>query len=356
LGDNQQRAPGLAAALTSALFCDFRPRENRLAVFVAYSDESGVGDPGGEFLVAGYVAREDEWPWISSAWQERVLDGPPPIPYLHVNEIRGQEWRAQHHISVNDAEERISEAVLVMRSSGAVYAIASVTKRSDLTEIFSHDDFKRSKKKTVIGLDQPDYLCFIGYAAFVLGQIYKKHPEAEKVTFVVSRKKGITERINQFHEGMKQYLDPKLIPLVGELIPDSMELQLPLQAADLLCWHIQKYYAETVDTVDRARFDRLTHGTIGHGDIWKRKDLEDLAQRLRARIAGDSTPPTLSSHKTMPPGQTPEQKETDAINPRSLFEKPLLPLINADERGFSEEISLFSISVHPRLSAANLVF
>jgi hypothetical protein len=37
-----------------------------------------------------------------------------------------------------------------------------------------------------------------------------------------------------------------------------------------------------------------------------------------------------------------------------FVEKPLLPLINADERGFSE-ISLFSISVHPRLSAANLV-
>jgi hypothetical protein len=214
----ENAAPGLAAALVRALFCGQSPGENRMAVFVAYSDESGVGDPSGEFLVGGYVAREDEWPWIARAWQERVLDGPPKIPYLHMREIRDPEWRQQRRISVNDAEERVSEAVRVMRGSGSVYAITSTMKRSDLTEIFSHDDFKRSKKKTVIGLDEPDYLCFIGYAAFVLGQIYKKHPEVEKVNFVVSRKKGITERINQFHEGMRQYLDPKLVLSCGSTL------------------------------------------------------------------------------------------------------------------------------------------
>ena len=141
-----------------------------MSVFVAYSDESGVGDPSGEFLVAGYIAPENDWQWIAGAWQERVLDGPPRIPYLHMREIRNPDWRTQNRISANDAEERVDEAVRVMRSSGSVYALASVMKRSDLLDIFSHADFKRSKKKTVIGLDEPDYLCFIGYAAFVLGQ------------------------------------------------------------------------------------------------------------------------------------------------------------------------------------------
>jgi hypothetical protein len=29
---------------------------------------------------------------FAPAWQERVLDGRPQIPYLHVTEIRRREW------------------------------------------------------------------------------------------------------------------------------------------------------------------------------------------------------------------------------------------------------------------------
>jgi hypothetical protein len=278
----------MAAALTRSLFCGLRPKEKRLAVFVAYSDESGVADPGGDFLVAGYVAHEDEWPWVASSWQQRVLDGPPRIPYLHMTDIRREAWRNQHGISFNDAEERVNEAVRVMRSTGSLYAISSVMRHSDLIDIFSHDDFKRSKRKTARGLDEPDYLCFLGYAAFVLGKIYQKHPEVEKINFIVSRKKGITEHLNEFHEGMKAHLDSKLAPLVGDLIPASMEFQLPLQSADLLCWHLQKYLARTMDAVDRRRLDRLLYETSGYPDFQERSELEALAKRLRARMANDS--------------------------------------------------------------------
>jgi hypothetical protein len=54
-----------------------------VAVYVAFSDEASVRNTEGEFFVAGYVASELEWPWVARAWQERVLDGPPRIPYLH---------------------------------------------------------------------------------------------------------------------------------------------------------------------------------------------------------------------------------------------------------------------------------
>jgi hypothetical protein len=47
-----------------------------MPVYTAYSDESGVADPTGEFLVCGYLGTEPAWDYVRRAWQERVLDGP----------------------------------------------------------------------------------------------------------------------------------------------------------------------------------------------------------------------------------------------------------------------------------------
>jgi Protein of unknown function (DUF3800) len=254
-----------------------------VAVFVAYSDESGVADPAGEFLVSGYVANELEWPWIASAWQDRVLNGSPQLPYLHMREIRNEEWRNQHGISFNESENRISEAVRVLYSMGAMSAIASVIKREDLREVI-HSKFKR-KKNIPVGLDEPDYFCFLAYASFMLAEVYKRHPHAKKVNFIVSKKNKVTEHYQGFVETMKRYFgerQPELSALVGDLIPASMENVLPLQAADVLCWHLQRYYADK-GYRDRTMENRgwyLLKERDGHLHTWERSELEGVARGL----------------------------------------------------------------------------
>src|SRR5258708_18243590 len=89
---SQCNMPEMAAALTRALFAGLKYGRDRVAVFLANSDESGTGDPRGEFLVAGYVAAEDYWGSFAERWQKRVLDGPPVLPYLHMHEIRPEAW------------------------------------------------------------------------------------------------------------------------------------------------------------------------------------------------------------------------------------------------------------------------
>jgi hypothetical protein len=59
-----------------------------MAVYVAYSDESDVGDTNGSFIMGGFLASEQDWIELSELWQNRVLNGPPKIPYLHMKEIR----------------------------------------------------------------------------------------------------------------------------------------------------------------------------------------------------------------------------------------------------------------------------
>ena len=257
---------------------------NQVATFLAYSDESAVGHVDGEFFFGGYVAREDEWPWMTRAWQERVLDGPPPIPFLHMREIRDPRWRSEQDISFNDAEERISEATRIMDSFGNIAGIISTVRKSDMRDVFASR--YRKHKNIPVGINEPDYPCFLAYAAFMIGQVYRKWPEVHKVNFIIDQKKTISHHIATFKDELTEYLEPEFRYLVGQVIPGTKEQFLPLQAADVLLWHVQRYYAAgqcqpRMDASDAMRLARLIQngtldGTVHH---WGRSELELMADK-----------------------------------------------------------------------------
>jgi hypothetical protein len=198
-----------------------------------------------------------------------------------MREIRDEEWRDKHGISFNDSENRISEAVRVLYSMGAMSAVGSVIKREDLQEVI-HSKFKR-KKNIPIGLDEPDYFCFLGYATCMLAEVHKRHPDVQKVNFIVSKKNTVTEHYRDFVETIKQYFDqrqPELSALVGDLIPASMENVLPLQAAEVLCWHLQRYYAKNLDRTIENRAWYLLKERDGYLHTWERSEIEGVARGL----------------------------------------------------------------------------
>ena len=250
-----------------------------MAVFVSYSDESETGNRS-DFLVSGYVAAETLWEFVAKAWQERVLDGKPPIPYLHMNEIRDDEWRATKGkgISRPEAENRIDEAVTILSATGVLYIASSVIKRSDL-ESAIHSRFTR-KKDITEALAHPDYFCFHAYCNWVLGIVRHRVPEVEKVNFVLSNKKKITHHlVIDFQDEIRNLVEPELRGLMGSIIPGDMELYLPLQAADVICWYQQRDRALKLDGVDKRHFAKL-RTTWGHTHNWELAKLEGIAARL----------------------------------------------------------------------------
>ena len=60
-----------------------------MSVFVAAADESEAGNRRGRFFYGGFVAPMEFWiNIVAPAWEERVLNGEPAIPYLHMVDIR----------------------------------------------------------------------------------------------------------------------------------------------------------------------------------------------------------------------------------------------------------------------------
>jgi hypothetical protein len=217
-----------------------------MAVFVYGSDEYSGGDARGSFLFAGYIGPEEDWSrFFTPAWKQRVLDGPPEIPYLHMTDIRSKKWRERWGISKLAAEDRVDEAASVINNMGSFYPVAVEVGHSHVKDVFAEAKVRREEAKQFEAKPfVPDYLCFVTYAHTVLDYVRKKHPHVEKVDFIVEKKGYITRYINEFHSGLARALTAigrtDLSPLVGALsIGDKA--RIPCQAADFLCWHAGRF-------------------------------------------------------------------------------------------------------------------
>ncbi len=237
-----------------------------MAIFISATDEHSGSDGQGLFLFAGYVGPEKDWSeFFLPAWQERVLDGPPKIPYLHMTEIRSRRFRERYGLSHLAADDRLNAAVSVIGTMGSFDPIAVEIDAGHFKRAFAgvkvvHPDAKQFEAKPY----EPDYLCFLSYAHTVLDYIHENYPHAEKLDFVVEQKGVISRYIGVFHSGLadalKQIGRPELSQIVGALSVVDKE-RIPCQAADMLCWHAARFeHAEEVkpqDIPDAERYLKL---------------------------------------------------------------------------------------------------
>jgi hypothetical protein len=238
--------PGLAEALTRALSCGAWPQEGRVSIYVSYTDESESRDQKtGKFLIAGYVADELRWPEFSKRWHEEILSPLPAIPYLHVVDMRSESWRKEHGITRAQAGEKINKAAQIIAETDFItgyYAPISEHAYLKALQVFVQVGPKSERNYSRI-----DYLCFIAYSLRLIKELASEHQNLRKVIFNISKKTGISHHLQtDLYDVMIEKLsewNPLVASLFGEVVPLDMRNHMPLQAADLLCWHLQRVYA-----------------------------------------------------------------------------------------------------------------
>jgi len=268
--------------LVRSLFCGLPRQDHRMAVFVSGFDETAGKTQRDTFMLAGFVGPEDDWSRLfAPAWEERVLDGPPAIPYLHMTEIRSPKWRKEHGISKLKADDRIDEAIALIDTMQSLYPVCIRANAG-----FVRDRFASVRVMRLVGkprVFEPDYICFLSYVWIVLNYINKQHPGAEKVDFIVERNGDVTKHIQDFHSTLSQALQafgkPDLADLVGDLIPGGKD-RVPLQAADVLCWHTARAQnPETMDEADKRRYLILA-ARQGTREQFADSQIEQMAKAL----------------------------------------------------------------------------
>jgi hypothetical protein len=232
-------------SLVRSLFCGLPRQEKRMAVvFLAASDESDGGNHRSQFWHGGWVGPETDWyNCYVPAWQERVLEAKPDIPYLHMTDIRDPEWLSKHGVSWHEAQDKMDEAAILLDQMGSLYPVTMDANAGAFLDA-------HGKKKVIqnAGDKKPsrfliDHFSFNAYVFAVLSYVHHMHPEAEKVDFMVERKDGVWEKLKQFYEGFGDGLDyikmPELKKYMGEFIPVGKD-RAPVQMADMLCWHVSR--------------------------------------------------------------------------------------------------------------------
>ncbi len=236
------------------------------------------------FFYGGLLAPIKDWrEFFIPLWQERVLHGPPLLPYFHMTEIRSRAWRAAHGLTEETAERRVDEAFLVI---DRVSSLRPISSRMDGGSF--RDKFKK-KMRIASGAAKhfaPDYLAFIGYVFTVLGHVGDYFPDAEKVDFLVERKDGITDHVNEFYDDIQSSLnecgEARLGKLLGELIPGGKD-RVPLQAADVFCWHAYRREIGKLTEVDSQRYKSFAYRR-GQRQQWEDGMLAKLKTATEGRI------------------------------------------------------------------------
>ena len=251
-----------------------------MTVYLAALDETQ--NLKGDFAMGGWVAPEDDWNgYFVPAWDERVLGG--RMPYLHMSDIWDPEWRDQHGITGSEAYWAVEEAATVLRTTGSLYPITSGMRLHDFRTLFA-DPLERLDSGDWEIVKDPDYLCYIALATLVLRYVYETLPDATRVNFLIEASEKTTESVRGFHGHLEHMLEsrPGALALLGGL-ESAGKKSVPLQAADTLCWYVQRAQAGRLNKAEWRRFWMITHRQ-GHRHTHTPEDLTGLSEHLQAGV------------------------------------------------------------------------
>lgn len=292
---------GLSAERFGSLFCGLPRKEKRMAlIFTAAGDETERGDQTGMFLFGGWVAPFRHWEeQVAPLWEERVLNGRPVLPYFHTAELLSRQGRAKHGLTKKQAAARIDKAITVVRKIRSLAPALTHLDGGHFREVFKSSKIIRPTTQPGIYQFEPDYMGFIGFVHGAFDYVSAKHPEAEQVDFLIEKKQGVTNKMQEFYDTMPDALRTRgradLIRLLGKFIQGDKK-RVPLQVADLLLWHARIVKSQECRPIDRRRFIRLTEGREGVVKTMPPEELEAMEARSKARNIPSPFPPKPKRH------------------------------------------------------------
>jgi hypothetical protein len=207
------------------------------------------------------VAPESDWyNYFAPAWQEYVLDAKPTIPFFHVTDLRDPEWLKEYGVTWDQAQDKLDAATIVIDQMGSLYPLAVNANAGVFLDAHGKKKIMESGRGGKAARYLIDHFCFKTYVFTVLHYIHLKHPDAEKVDFVVERKEGVFEKIEQFYDsfesGLKHIRRPELIKYMGQLNAVGKE-HILAQAADMLCWHASRHDLDLLKGRDAMRANTM---------------------------------------------------------------------------------------------------
>jgi hypothetical protein len=195
----------------------------------AFVDDSRSDVDGRNFVLAGYVHSAERWLQFSDDWKA-ALDAPPKIEYLRM--VEAENLRDQFNKwSEEDRDAKVNKLGEVIYEHNPWSFECWVSERA-FNEIV--------KPVAPYDLKNPYMVCFYG-AIVTVARLHESERITTPVDFVFDEQGGLGAFVVSWYDWVKQWQDPSIAKLLGSMpIFRDDKKMLPLQAADLLPWHLRR--------------------------------------------------------------------------------------------------------------------
>jgi len=223
-------APQIGAV--RALYAGVPPllRRRLILVLQVYADDSGNDGESEVFVLAGFIARAEEWIAFENKWR-KALEKPRSLEYFKMKECAARRKQFDGW-SKSDRDAKLLELTEIIKSI-AVACVYSLVRRSEFEKVFSHV-FKSGPYEFV-------------YWSLVSATLKSMHYAKieDQVDFIFDEQLHLSDKVQSTYSTVLANMPQKLRSLVGgRPIHGSDKKYLPLQASDLLAWHIRRWYHE----------------------------------------------------------------------------------------------------------------
>ncbi len=258
---------------------------------LAYFDASGSMGNSPVFVMAGYVGRFVDWKKFTPEWQTG-LDTPKAIDYFKMSEAWARRGEFQGwHSEDRDARLRLLAPIVNKHALAAVVSVIPV----------------KSWKQHFVGRlektyhNRPYYFAFHGVISNAIKYMHAKGIK-EKIDCIFDSEGG--EPIAEIIDGFSRFAElapDHLKEYIGDppTFRDEKKI-LPLQAADLLAWHVRRVYAERAQGEEAVRALTPIAGEVFNIEhaytVWKDHELKDAIRFIENR----SKSLALASRKPIP--------------------------------------------------------
>jgi hypothetical protein len=261
--------------------------ERLILVLEAFVDDSGNNADSPVFVLAGFVARAETWIAFEKEWKA-TLEKPPAVAYFKMKEcsaLRGQfnGWREP------DRDARLLELVSIIKKT-AIASVFSLVKRDDFKEVFG-------KLREPIG-KAPYNLIYYSLMSATIRSMRANGIE-EPVEFIFDEQPHLSDSVQGVWSTVLAGMDPSYRALIGgRPIHGDDKKYLPLQAADLLAWHIRRwYYADQRGETFESKALSLLRSIPYWGMSHDRTALQHLLDEAAFRRARNQMTSYLSSEE-----------------------------------------------------------
>ena len=263
----------LASAQIEALVCgyssDVRKRK-QLVMLTAYFDDSSSEQEDKLLVLAGYVQSAEVWTRFSDDWQA-ILAKSPPIEYFKMREAENLNGQFLNWDPV--------------AKNAKVYALAEVIEKHAPWSI--ECSISQMDHQNIVRPVGPYDLRFPYFHAFYaviikLAQWHRGLGLTIPVDFVFDEQGEIGAEAVLWYEHIKSMQSPEIQAMLGSspIFRDDKQT-LPLQAADLLAWHIRRSKESRNRNEYRPVVEKLfplIHASVPLGEEYLRKIAKEMSE------------------------------------------------------------------------------